>query len=105
MAEKRSVYLSSRALAMPRRCDSLSGRINQVCDRYSALLMERGPPLRAMFSDDEWSALLDACAAWIDKTDCTNDLRLVDYPPGSGLNGRLSCADRITLAELLEAEL
>lgn len=37
MAEKRTVYLTSETLALVRPGESLSGRLNDVCQRYAAL--------------------------------------------------------------------
>jgi hypothetical protein len=62
MSEKRSVYLSDRALALPRARDSLSGRLNQVADRYTELIRRERDALRAQFTAAEWQTLLDACS-------------------------------------------
>lgn len=107
MAEKRSVYLSDCALALPRRRDSLSGRINQIAARYCVLMHERGPPLRASFSAADWAALLDAGAA-LPGADCLAALDaaiLSEHPDLAARIGAMSNAQRIILAELLEAEL
>jgi hypothetical protein len=64
MAEKRSVYLSDRALSLPRIGESLSGRLNQVCDRYSELIRRERDSVRALFTAAEWQTLCDACADW-----------------------------------------
>ena len=37
MAEKRTVYLTPETLAMVREGESLSGRLNDICQRYAAL--------------------------------------------------------------------
>jgi hypothetical protein len=64
MSEKRSVYLSDRALALPRARDSLSGRLNQVADRYTELIRRERDAVRALFTAAEWQTLCDACADW-----------------------------------------
>jgi hypothetical protein len=64
MSEKRSVYLSDRALSLPRIGESLSGRLNQVCDRYSELIRRERDSVRALFTAAEWQTLCDACADW-----------------------------------------
>lgn len=64
MAEKRSVYLSSQSLAMPRRLDSLSGRINQALERYAWILARDGPRIRAMFDAGQWQTVINAAHKW-----------------------------------------
>lgn len=64
MAEKRSVYLSTQALSMPRRMDSLSGRINQALDRYACILARDGPRIRSLFTAEQWAHVVDAAKAW-----------------------------------------
>jgi hypothetical protein len=64
MAEKRSVYLSDRALSLPRIGESLSGRLNQVADRYAELIRRERDSVRALFTAAEWQILCDACADW-----------------------------------------
>jgi hypothetical protein len=61
MAEKRTVYLTPETLALVRPGESLSGRLNDVCQRYAAL--------RAILPDilmclDEGRCTHDVVAAW-----------------------------------------
>jgi hypothetical protein len=99
MADKRSVYLSAQALRLVRPLDSLSGRLNQVCDRYAELIRQHGPPIRASFTAAQWGALLDACAAWCaDPERSPDDLRRIVSRPD------WSAADWCALAELIEAD-
>lgn len=65
MAEKRTVYLTPETLAMVRDGESLSGRINDVFERYAAL-RQHLPELIADIDDSgryrgfTWEAL-EAC--------------------------------------------
>ena len=38
MAEKRTVYLTEQTLALVRPGESLSGRLNDICERYALLV-------------------------------------------------------------------
>ena len=105
MAEKRSVYLSSKALAMPRRCDSLSGRINQALERYAWILARDGPRLRAMFTASQWLDIVDMSADW-------RELSADDLPGAvraslarMALAVAMSDVDLVLLADLAEGDL
>lgn len=106
MAEKRSVYLSSQALAMPRRMDSLSGRINQALERYAWILARDGPRIRAMFTASQWAGIVNAARDW-------RELR-ADAVPGAVLSAltrscidasALSDADLVLLADIAEGDM
>ena len=108
MAEKRSVYLSSQALAMPRRMDSLSGRINQALERYAWILARDGPRIRAMFNASQWAGIVNAARDW-------RELR-ADEIPDAALRTlhsiRAPCSasemrdsDLVLLADLAEGDL
>jgi hypothetical protein len=64
MARKVSVYLSDRALALPRVNDSLSGRLNDVADRYTEILLHEGRTIRERFLPHQWPWLVDALRDW-----------------------------------------
>jgi hypothetical protein len=53
---RRSVYLSEEALKLLKGFDSLSGRLNNVLERYDASWRESLPEL----SKNEWCAICDA---------------------------------------------
>lgn len=106
MAEKRSVYLSSKALAMPRRMDSLSGRINQALERYAWILARDGPRIRAMFNASQWAGIVNAARDW-------RELR-ADAVPGAVLSAltrsgidasELSDVDLVLLADIAEGDM
>lgn len=108
MAEKRSVYLTDAALAMPRRLDSLSGRINQALERYAWILARDGPRIRAVFTDAQWLAIVDASRRW-------RELRANELPGAvladlSRLQlphdvSTISDSDLVILADLAEGDL
>lgn len=53
-----SVYLTERAMACIRGDESLSGRINQILDRYKESLELERDAVREEFTDAEWFILL-----------------------------------------------
>ena len=92
---------------MPRRLDSLSGRINQALDRYAWMIDKEEPRIRALFNAEQWAGIIDAAKDWrqlrsaplffaVDQTlrrlQCTGTLELSD-------------AELIMLADIAEGEL
>jgi len=63
MSRPKNVYLSKRAMVALRHTDSLSGRINQIIDRYLALITPCEERVRAAFSPEEWACLQTAYKA------------------------------------------
>lgn len=76
MARKVSVYLSDRAIALPRLNESLSGRINTVADRYTELIAQEAALIRSAFTDDQWRVMVDAWQS-IDDRDTANAAAIV----------------------------
>lgn len=106
MAEKRSVYLSSQALAMPRRCDSLSGRINQALERYAWILARDGPRIRAMFDAGQWQTVINSAHRWQGAPAAELPAAVSSALAGAFILGpALSDADLVLLADLAEGEL
>lgn len=64
MAHKQSTYLADGTLAMVRPGDSVSGRINQVFDRYAMILKRDTRDTLRLFTPDEQRAMLAACWGW-----------------------------------------
>ena len=58
--KKYTLYLTDRSMSVLRGDEGLSARMNAVLDRYLFTVSAAGAPLRALFTDDEWRALLDA---------------------------------------------
>jgi hypothetical protein len=116
MAEKRSVYLSDRALTLPRRVDSLSARLNTVADRYAEALQQETERLRERFHPDTWRALALAVGPWCLQQPAAAIVGALHLEARARLPAELGAAaavavqalrpaDRLLLAELLEAEI
>ena len=100
MAEKRSVYLSSQALSMPRRMDSLSGRINQALERYAWIVESRSKAFEIVLTDAQDLSLCIDAKHWarLDPCELIERIRaLMDVP--------MSDIDCLMVAELTEARL
>lgn len=54
----KSVYLTARSMSALRESDSLSGRMNQIADRYLTMLVRDSERVRGMFAPREWAALV-----------------------------------------------
>jgi hypothetical protein len=93
----------------------LSGRLNQVADRYTELIRRERDSVRALFTAAEWQTLCDACADW--RPDpasvvpggaalCVADLARagVDCGALAGKLAELSPACCFVLHELIEEE-
>lgn len=88
---------------MPRRMDSLSGRINQALDRYAWILAREGPRIRALFNDAQWAGILEYARRWreMDAAELPAFVRVC-----IGVQGlRMSDADLVLLADLAEGDL
>lgn len=64
MSEKRTVYLTPETLALVRPGESLSGRLNDVCQRY-ALLLQLVPYVRIEPDGTGDPEALQDCAAFL----------------------------------------
>ena len=60
MSRPQSVYLSKRAMSAVRQNDRLSPRLNQIIDRYMALIEPNEEYVREQFSIAEWRHLIAA---------------------------------------------
>lgn len=106
MAEKRSVYLSSQSLAMPRRLDSLSGRINQALERYAWILQRDGPRIRAMFDACQWAGIVNAARDWRKLSADAVPGAVLSALTRSGIEAsQLSDADLVLLADIAEGDM
>ena len=100
------LHLAPQTLALIRPRESMSGRINGIAARYSALIDSGAEWVRAQFSAAEWGTMLDRCAANYGSRDgpaelpaiiatCLNPWRFAAWTP----------LDWACLAELLENDL
>ena len=64
MAQKQSTYLADTTLAMIRPGDSVSGRINQLFERYAEILKRDTRDTLKLFTPEEQRAMLAACWSW-----------------------------------------
>lgn len=110
MSRPKSVYLTSRSLSALRSGDALSGRMNQIVDRYLQMVTMESHLVRGQFSDDEWAKMVAAVPSAI-----TRDLSAVaevsvlirNLRGDRALAARaveFSAGNFFTLIELLEAD-
>lgn len=110
MSRPKSVYLTSRSMSALRSGDALSGRMNQIVDRYLQMVTMESHLVRGQFSDDEWAKMVAAVPSAI-----TRDLSAVaevsvlirNLRGDRALAARaveFSAGNFFTLIELLEAD-
>jgi hypothetical protein len=56
----RPAYLNEHSMSALRPGDTLSGRANQIVERYLSAVEEDGESIRRMFTDAEWPLLVAA---------------------------------------------
>lgn len=106
----KSLYLTDRTMSALRPSDALSGRMNQIVDRYLLLLTEYQLDMRGEFDAAEWQALLSEFAAMVaEKCDTSDYLavqqRLTAAVESPDVIDLYSAAEVIALIELLESDL
>jgi len=115
MAKPKSVYLTDRTMSALRGDEPLSGRLNQIVDRYLQMMTTYQHDLRAEFDDEQWQRVCDAygkstgerktlveiCTAMIDVLD--NDPVLIEDEVARRVDD-LTIAELAGLFELIEAD-
>lgn len=61
----RPAYLSELSMSALRPGDTVSGRANQMIERYLSMVNEDGADVRSTFTGEEWDALLGARPALV----------------------------------------
>lgn len=113
----KSVYLTARSMSALRESDSLSGRMNQIADRYLEMVRADGERVRERFLPLEWEALARFVADDRNRAALADDpraaleqyMRLMEGADGEPIGGPgiiegLTGGDLVVLLELLEAD-
>lgn len=106
------LFLADRTRQALRSTDSVSPRINQIVDRYLALVAEREHHLRVCFTSEEWAVLVDAAHRVVAEPVAASAARrwiveqLEDDHPGlaRSIDKLVSQTDVLILLELLERD-
>lgn len=109
MSRPKSLYLTPRTMSALRPADALSGRVNQIVDRYLELVAMQSARVRSHFLPSEWAAMVQAVPSATTRDlpaeqelgmliRNLTDQRLI------GLLNKLSAGKLFTLIELLEAD-
>jgi len=109
---KYTTYLNERTMSAMRGDEALSGRLNQIVDRYLFTVSASVARVHGLFSNDEWRTLLDAYDRKPDDLLAADEVFRWWSTGSHGICGealwraaKLPPDDFVALMELLEAEL
>ena len=105
----RPAYLSELSMSALRPGDTVSGRANQMIERYLSMVAEDGVDVRATFTGEEWDALLAARPAIVRERSLAEmregmAFALFERPVLQSVIRGFDGASFVVLVELLERE-
>ena len=111
MSKAKSVYLTERSMSALRPGDSLSGRLNQIVDRYMDVVDDERDSIMSQIGDDGFSELVKAWPDVLPVENWLDNLRsllrsISGWPHTPGLSAAVMMVDleQIVLTEMVEAE-
>lgn len=106
MANKaKSIYLTPRSMSALRPGDALSGRVNEIIDRYLSMIEADAGHVRDQFGDGAWSVMVAALAEH-PRLSVQGSRDAIWHQTGRG-NGIIKTMDEgqmVVLIELLDGE-
>jgi hypothetical protein len=104
MATKpKSLYLTERTMSALRPGDALSGRMNQIAERYLTMIEEDAGPIRDQFSQAAWTAMLAEVGGCSRASLDESREALAAVAPDDGIDN-FTAGDLVVLIELLEGD-